>query len=86
MSPDFEAAARYALERLDRDLSPKFVYHSSWHTRSDVLPAAERLAKLEGLELFFFVVAEHAACGQSQRGENEGQAARKWPHSVAPAS
>ena len=47
--PDFEQAQHYALDRLERELSPKLVYHSLRHTRDDVLPAAERLAPVEGV-------------------------------------
>ena len=44
---DFEAAKLYALKRLEKELSPSLVYHSLAHTRSDVVPAAERLANIE---------------------------------------
>src|SRR5207253_7236261 len=47
--PDFESARQYALERLERDLSPKLFYHSLAHTRDDVVPAVERLAATEGI-------------------------------------
>lgn len=47
--PDFERAKAYALDRLARELSPSLFYHSLAHTRDDVVPAAERLAALEGL-------------------------------------
>lgn len=47
--PDFDRARAYALRRLQRELSPHMVYHSAWHTESDVVPAAERLAALEGV-------------------------------------
>jgi len=47
--PDFERAKQYALERLTRDLSPDYHYHSLWHTQEDVVPAAERLAEKEGI-------------------------------------
>jgi len=47
--PDFERAKQYALERLERDLSPALTYHCLTHTRDDVMPAAERLAALEGV-------------------------------------
>ena len=48
--PDFERAKQYALERLERELPPTMFYHSLAHTRDDVVPAAERLAALEGVE------------------------------------
>jgi len=47
--PDFERAMAYALARLSRELSPKLTYHSLAHTQLDVVPAAERLAALEGV-------------------------------------
>lgn len=46
---DFERAVQYALVRLEHELSPLLVYHSLWHTRDDVVVAAERLADLEGV-------------------------------------
>src|SRR5688500_819275 len=36
--PDYEAALRYALDRLERELSPNLFYHSLQHTRDDVFP------------------------------------------------
>jgi uncharacterized protein len=47
--PNFEAAKRYALERLERELPPRLVYHSVDHTLGDVLPAVEELAAREGV-------------------------------------
>ena len=47
--PDLAGAARYALQRLAQDLSPDLRYHALGHTRDDVVPAAERLAALEGV-------------------------------------
>lgn len=47
--PDIDAAARYALEQLERRLPSTLVYHSLGHTRDEVVPAAERLAALEGV-------------------------------------
>ncbi len=47
--PDHDAAVRYALERLARELPAHLGYHCLQHTRDDVLPAAERLAQLRGL-------------------------------------
>lgn len=48
--PDFERARQYALERLERELPPTLFYHSLAHTRDDVVPAAERLATMEGVD------------------------------------
>lgn len=47
---DFDSARRYALETLENELSPTLYYHSLLHTREEVLPAAERLAGLEGVD------------------------------------
>ncbi|HEX9372313.1 MAG TPA: HD domain-containing protein [Roseiflexaceae bacterium] len=44
--PDFERARSYALERLERELSPMLFYHSLAHTRDEVAPATQRLAEL----------------------------------------
>jgi uncharacterized protein len=49
IGPDTEGAMRYALSRLERELSPELTYHSLWHTVEDVLPAARRLATLMGV-------------------------------------
>jgi uncharacterized protein len=46
---DFERARLYAIERLERELSPKLTYHSLWHTCHDVALAANRLAEMEGI-------------------------------------
>ena len=46
---DVEAAQRYALERLERELSPDLVYHSLGHTRDGVLPGVQKLAAVEGI-------------------------------------
>lgn len=48
--PDGAAAERYAIERLKRELDSHFFYHSLWHSRDEVLPAAVELARLEGLD------------------------------------
>ena len=47
--PDFEAARRYALERLQRELSPLITYHSLAHTVEEVFPAADQIATLEAV-------------------------------------
>jgi uncharacterized protein len=48
--PDLERARQYVLQRLERELSPALTYHSISHTRDEVVPAAERLAGLEGIQ------------------------------------
>lgn len=47
---NFEQARRYALHRLEQELSPNLHYHGIMHTRDDVVPAVERLAGMEGLQ------------------------------------
>ena len=37
------------ISRLSRELSPHLTYHSLYHTRDDVLPAAARLGRASGL-------------------------------------
>jgi len=49
-APDYKSARQYALERLERELPASLIYHSVAHTRDDVVPAAERLASLHGIE------------------------------------
>jgi len=46
---NFEAARRYALERLERELPETLFYHSLFHTRDEVCMAAEQFAKWEKL-------------------------------------
>lgn len=46
---NFEAIREHVLSRLERELSPKLYYHGLHHTRDDVLPAAERLAEIAGI-------------------------------------
>jgi CheY-like chemotaxis protein/class 3 adenylate cyclase/predicted metal-dependent HD superfamily phosphohydrolase len=42
--PDVEGAVRYALVRLEKELSPELTYHCLTHTCGDVLPATRRIA------------------------------------------
>jgi uncharacterized protein len=46
---DFKQARAYALQRLERELSPALTYHSLAHTRDDVAPASMRLAIIAGV-------------------------------------
>jgi len=48
--PGYAAAVNHALERLQRELPPTLLYHDFRHTAGDVLPAAERLAALSGVD------------------------------------
>lgn len=49
-SPNYEEAKRYALGRLEQELSPLLYYHALRHTQDDVLPAIDRLAAHEGVD------------------------------------
>jgi uncharacterized protein len=40
----------YVLERMREGLPRSMTYHSTWHTRGDVVPATRRLARMEGIE------------------------------------
>jgi len=45
----FETTKQHILWKLGKELAPNLFYHGVHHTRDDVLPAAERLAKQEGI-------------------------------------
>jgi uncharacterized protein len=47
---NYDMAAEFARRRLETRLPPYLYYHSANHTCLDVVPAAKRLAKLEGLD------------------------------------
>ena len=47
--PDFENAARHAVEQLKQKLPLIYTYHSLWHTRDEVVKMVERLVNLEGI-------------------------------------
>lgn len=62
--PDYSSAIAYSLDRLETELSPNLLYHSFWHTREDVMVAAQRLARLsditgEDLRLLEVAAAYH---------------------------
>jgi uncharacterized protein len=46
----FEQARQYAVNRLERELSPNLLYHGIAHTREEVIPAVETLANMEGIK------------------------------------
>jgi uncharacterized protein len=46
----FEQAKQYAIRLLSQEVSPNFFYHGFAHTRDYVVPAAERLAGMEGVQ------------------------------------
>lgn len=60
--PDFKAAKIYVLNRLERELSPKLVYHSISHTRDNVVPTSQCLARMEGLDEHTCELLQTAAC------------------------
>ncbi len=45
MAQDFEEVSRHIYTRFAEKLSPNLTYHSLYHTRNDVVPAACRLAR-----------------------------------------
>lgn len=47
---DFEAIKQQVFAHLEANLPPTLYYHGISHTRDDVLPAAERLAELAGID------------------------------------
>jgi uncharacterized protein len=50
VTPDLDAVADYVRQRLSSELRPTFTYHNAAHTTDDVVPAAARLAALNGIE------------------------------------
>jgi uncharacterized protein len=50
IKPKFEQAWAYALQRLETELPSHLYYHGVFHTRDDVVPAANRLAEFEGIK------------------------------------
>jgi len=59
---DFKQARQFALDQLEHNLSPRFLYHSLVHTRDDVVPATERLAirsKISGVDLTLLLTAAY---------------------------
>lgn len=49
-APQFDAAIRHALTRLEAELPPVLLYHDYHHTAEDVMLAAERLAAISGVD------------------------------------
>ena len=47
---NFEQAKQYALQRLEKELSPGLYYHGLRHTTEDVVPATEKFAEGEGIK------------------------------------
>jgi uncharacterized protein len=47
---NLEQAKQYALQRLEKELSPNLLYHGIQHTRDEVIPAVQVLADMEGIQ------------------------------------
>lgn len=59
---DLEAARRYSLGRLERELPEHYFYHSVAHTRDEVAPAVKELGLAEGVsddELLLLLTAAY---------------------------
>jgi uncharacterized protein len=65
--PDFEQAKAYIVGRLTHELAPDLYYHGPHHTLEEVVPAAERLAAMEGIKegdwLLLHTAALYHDCG-----------------------
>lgn len=59
---NFEQAKRYALRRLEQELSPGLYYHNIFHTRDDVLLAVVKFAEGEGIQGDILEMLLTAAC------------------------
>jgi predicted metal-dependent HD superfamily phosphohydrolase len=59
--PNFHLAHMYAADLLTRELPEHFVYHSLWHTESEVLASVERLAAMTGIEKHSLALLQTAA-------------------------
>jgi predicted metal-dependent HD superfamily phosphohydrolase len=93
--PDFAQAIAYAIQRLETELPPYLTYHSCWHTKEDVLPAAVRLAHLSGfpeedvrmVEVaaayhdigFLYTIEEHEMVGASIAAQMLPEFGFRWP-------
>src|ERR1035437_4493835 len=47
---DYEAARRYVLERLEKELPSNLNYHCLGHTRDEVIPAVDQLSAMEKVD------------------------------------
>ncbi len=50
IQPDFDSARSYVAGRLSNELPSAIRYHTRAHTKEGVVPAAERLAALSGVQ------------------------------------
>lgn len=62
LTPDLDAACRYAFDLLARQLPASCTYHSLWHTRDDVAPSVARLARLSHVGAEDQLLLQTAAC------------------------
>jgi uncharacterized protein len=46
----FDQVEQYITRRMEQELSPGLCYHKLGHTRDEVVPAAKRLARMEGIQ------------------------------------
>ncbi len=61
MAQDFEEVSRHVYTTFAEKLSPTLTYHSLFHTRNDVLPAVQRLARANELGAGDCLLLETAA-------------------------
>ena len=59
--PNLHLARQYVLTRLAEQLPSYLTYHSLYHTREDITPAAERLGLYEGISKADFLLLQTAA-------------------------
>lgn len=79
--PNVEGAIAYAIGRLRNELPAYLTYHNLWHTKHDVMPAVERLARLEqvdeeGMMLLRVAAAFHDVGYVTRHNEHEITGAR----------
>ncbi len=86
--PDYEQAKAYAARRLASELPRTAYYHSARHTLDDVLPAAARLAKAEGVQGNDLLCLLTAACfhdiGHIEQSENHEKISVRIASEVLP--
>ncbi len=86
--PDYEQAQAYAARRLKSELPSTSYYHSAGHTLDDVLPAAARLAEIEGIKGDELLCLLTAACfhdiGHIEQSKNHEQISVRIASEVLP--
>jgi uncharacterized protein len=87
-SPDSGRAIAYALARLEHELSPDLAYHCLAHTCDEVVPAVERLARLESVSqdalLLLRTAAYYHDIGFVQQRDNHEAASIAIARAVLP--